>query len=355
MSPRSARALAALSMIAACMGARTAGAKRVVPLAPRTSASTSVRDPTPYRTHVELDPGRLELGRRTVYRGWLLLPRDEPARWIPPKSEGAFTWGRPVARRIHAPAGETPGVMQALDTVEVEIPLQIFSLGAVSVPGVRVWLPYVMPLHRESIRPLPTVRALVGPVLTPADSAAQLRPLRGPLAAPWWERVSWRIVAGVALGIAALIALIVWLGRIRKHAARRDATTLRERNPSAEALAELAALRRLQLPEHGRFAEHAFHLTRILRRYLEATAELVRPGDTTAELVARLAGMAAGSGAPARWNAAAEVSRLEGLLQLWDRIKFARGACTLEEARRAERAVEEWVKDPPEPLRQEVA
>jgi hypothetical protein len=107
------------------------------------------------------------------------------------------------------------------------------------------------------------------------------------------------------------------------------------RDPVAEALAELAALRRLDLPVKGRFDEHAFRLTRIARRFLEAVAGATRPGDTTPEVVAHLAG----TGFPGE-----DVARVEGLLRAWDRVKFARAPTTAEEARSAESAVETLVR-----------
>jgi hypothetical protein len=101
------------------------------------------------------------------------------------------------------------------------------------------------------------------------------------------------------------------------------------------ALEALAGLRARRLPEAGRFAEHALELTAILRRFLEASGEAVRPGDSTPELVARLG---AASLAPA------DLVRLGDLLTAWDRVKFARAASDADEAHRAEAAVEAWVR-----------
>ena len=97
------------------------------------------------------------------------------------------------------------------------------------------------------------------------------------------------------------------------------------------ALEALEALRRLRLPEQGRFAGHAFELTRILRRFLEATQGTPRPGDSTPELVVHLG---------ATQLAPAERKRVAELLAAWDRVKFACAASSPEEARSAEYAVE---------------
>ena len=291
-----------------------------------------------YATHAEIVPGQLHLGERARYRAWLVVPRDEAARWIPPQSGGAFTWGRASASRTHGDpinnASPTP------DTVRVEIPIQIFALGEVTVPGVRVWPPYVLPADRESIRPMPTLRVSVLPILSAADSAADLRPVRGPLAAPWWERVRWSLVVGVALGLVLSILVIRWARRRKPRPAPVMAAPAARRDPRAEALMELAALRRLDLPARGQFGEHALHLTRILRRFLEATAGAASPGDTTPELVdhLRLAKLDP-----------AELRRLEDWLRLWDRLKFARAGSTLEEARRAESNAEAFIRRPSTP------
>jgi len=106
-------------------------------------------------------------------------------------------------------------------------------------------------------------------------------------------------------------------------------------DPAGRALAELAALRALELPQQGRFAEHAFELTQLLRRFLEEVTHVPRPGHTTPELVdvlrrTRIDG--------------ADLQRLEGLLRLWDRVKFARASSSVDESLRAEDAVERLIR-----------
>src|SRR5262249_43198212 len=106
-------------------------------------------------------------------------------------------------------------------------------------------------------------------------------------------------------------------------------------DPAAQALRALAALRARALPAAGRFDEHALELSGILRRFLEATLTVPRPGDTSGELLERLRG----SRVPAE-----DLSRLEGLLSLWDRVKFARAPLTEAEAGRCEEAVESYIR-----------
>jgi hypothetical protein len=175
----------------------------------------------------------------------------------------------------------------------------------------------------------------VMPVLSAADSNADYRSLHAPLAAPWWERVPWTMVV---LGLL-LLAVAGWVMRAvrRRAAAPAAAPEALPLDPRAEALAALTALRALSLPEHGRFVEHSFRLGQILRRYLEATTVVARPGDSSPELVTHLKG--AGLGAD-------DLTRLSALLRLWDRVKFAREPFTLDEAVRAERAVEGYLRRP---------
>ena len=178
------------------------------------------------------------------------------------------------------------------------------------------------------------VRVGIQGLIAANDSSAQLRPPRGPLAAPWWERVPWRWVGATLLIVAGVVILAIFLRRRKPVAAPVVAAPVRRRDPTAEALAELAALKRLGLPERGRFGEHAYHLGRILRRYFEATLGLTRPGDTTPELIThlQLAGLSA-----------EDIARLTALLRRWDGIKFARLDSTIDEATRCEESVRELV------------
>lgn len=216
----------------------------------------------------------------------------------------------------------------------IEVPLQAFALGQLSVPGLRF---EIDDGRGPRIYRLPTVTLTVVPVLSAADSSADFRAVHGPLAAPWWERVPWTWVILGLLGVTAIVALVVWRRWRRRAPAAAPLSAPEARDPRLEALAALAALRGLNLPEHGRFAEHAFRLGQILRRYLEVVTRTTRPGDTTPELVAHLrqAGLEPD-----------DLARLSGLLRAWDQVKFAREPFTLDEAIRAERATEAFLRRP---------
>lgn len=288
------------------------------------------------RMRVTVTPSSARIGQALTYRGSVLVWGSEKVRFEPPQSGGAFTWSRIRAGRVK------PGWLKFVserghDSAWFEARLQIFEPGRITIEG-----PVVQRSGRgepaSSVR-LPSVRITILPTLTPADSNAELRSLHGPLRAPWWERIGWiPIIAGLAL-LAALFYLWRRLRRKKPAPLARPATApapVRARiDPAAEALRALAALRARELPQAGRFSEHAFELTAILRRFLEITVTTPRPGDTSGELLERLRS--------ARMPED-DYGRLEGLLTLWDRVKFARAPLTEVEAQRCEEAVESFVR-----------
>jgi hypothetical protein len=307
---------------------------------PRPAGAPAIRTSrSPYRVRVGVRPALVELGQRVSYRAGLTEGGEGTIRLLPPEAGGVFSWGTPRIytrqgwRRRSEPQPFARHPIQTLDTMGIEVPLQAFALGQLSVPGLRV---EIDDGRGPRIVQLPTVTVTVVPVLTAADSNADFRAVHGPLAAPWWERVPWTWVILGLLVIAAIVALVVWRRRHRAAAAAPVAG-LESRDPLAEALAALASLRGLSLPEHGRFAEHAFRLGQILRRYLEAVIRTTRPGDTTPELVAHLrqAGLESD-----------DLTRLSGLLRAWDQVKFAREPFTFEDAIRTERATEAFLRRP---------
>ena len=298
----------------------------------------------PPLVRVTLKPNVAALGERVTYRveviGWF----PNPVAWMEPDTSSALTWGPPRSgvtrgqpnnRSRFGPAARSSTVRPATpDTAWVERSLQAFELGSVPVPGLT--FRYEVPTSTAgatAIGQAPSTRLVVMPMLSAADSNANLRPVHGPLAAPWWERVPWRWV--VAALVALALAILLWRRLRQRKPAPAPVTIMPERNPAAAALEALAALRALKLPDQGRFAEHSFGLGQILRRYLEATWPATRPGDTTPELVRHLgeAGLSD-----------EDLKRLAGLLRVWDRVKFAREPFTAEEAHRAETAVEGFVR-----------
>jgi len=280
----------------------------------------------PRQVHAGVSPGFAHLGERVLYRGYAVYGAPSGARWLPPEPEPDLTWGSPRAWRARGPGGA--------ETLFVEIPLQVFRLGAITLPGLKFQDPG--PPHPE-VQKLPPVTLVVQPVLTAADSNADLRPARGPLPAPWYERVPWLWVAVVLAAVLLAVLIVRWLRSRRRAAPLAPPIVL---DPAALALAQLAELRALHLPERGRFDEHALRLSWILRRYLEAVTHAPRPGHTTPELVRALQKSPLGPD---------ELKHLAVLLRVWDRLKFARAASSIEESMRSEQAVELLVRKLAEP------
>lgn len=342
--PRIARALAAATLLAmTALAGRTAPVRAddgaVAPPTVRNAGPT-----VPTHTHADVRPTATpKLGELLEYRGWVSAAKWEGVRWAAPDRDGDLVWG-PV-RTGRAAFARAPGGALEGDSVWVSVPLQVFRLGRVSVPGLTFRLEGGGTGVREGA--LPVVMVDVQGTVDPKDTSATLRPARGPLAPPWWETVPW---VWLVLGLALILGLVFAVQRLRRRqpkvAPAAAPVVARRKDPGAEALTELAALKRLGLPGQGRFSEHAFLLSRILRRYLEATVHVSRPGDTTPELVRNLQ---SGGFAPD------ELRRLTEILRRWDGIKFARLDSDVDEAHRCEEAVRDLVVSRARGTRQEVA
>lgn len=300
----------------------------------------------PARTSVSPSPARL--GEQLMVRASVLVPAGTRVRFEPPVGGGDFTWGAPRASKRSLGEMNRDGLGYGrADSFAVEIPLQVFATGNVTLPGVGMVVDMTHLGGRRLRARTPGVRMLILPTVTAADSAQGLKPVRGPLGAPWWERAPWLKIGLALIVVVLMVVAFRWWLRAQRHVhapvAARAAVGLR-RDPAAEALVELAQLRALDLPASERFGEHAVALTRILRRYLEGTLGTPRPGDTSSELLSRLGG---GVLDPS------DLLRLELLLSLWDRVKYARAPLDRTEALRCESAVEALLRRGP--ARAEVA
>jgi hypothetical protein len=273
----------------------------------------------PLAARVALDRSQAEVGEPVGYLAWVTIPTGAKARWLHPDSSVAYELAGLRARRAQGPEA---------DTLAVAGVVRAWQTGPIGIPGLRV---EVQGEDGAEVHRLPAVQLQVASVLA-EGRPPELRPWRVPLDPPWWERVPWRWVAAGALALAGLVLLV---RALRRRAPAQPEAARPLRDPAEEALQALAALRQRRLPEAGRFAEHAFELGGILRRYLEATLPTPRPGDTTPELVDHLE--------QAR-VVAAELERMRGLLAGWDEIKFAQRASDAATAQRAEQAVEAHVK-----------
>lgn len=293
-------------------------------------ASTSPR----YLSISEVRPSRAHLADPLLYHGAVIVSPGVRVRWVAPRSDSEWTWGSLRPWHHGAEDGSSARGRTIADTFHAEVPLQAWTTGVRSVPGLTFEIED-RSRGARAVNRLPPVRITIEAVIPAGDTSAQLHPLRGPLAAPWWEKVPWRwVIAGLAL-LLAVILLWRWLARRRRAARPAGPASAPLLDPVQQALAELASLRGLHLPEQGRFGEHAFHLTRIARQFLESAAGTPRPGDTTPELIARLPGAGLGP---------EDQGTLAGLLRSWDLVKFARVGSSREEAARAESSLESFVR-----------
>jgi hypothetical protein len=290
--------------------------------------------------HVHISPTPARLGQALHYRAHLFAVPGQKVRFETPKNSDAFTWSDVRAGRSKQSTWDQWRHGKSYeDSVWFEARLQVFETGAISVPGPVVRLEPGPNSSRPGTARLPTVSFVVLATVTEADSGQSLRGLHGPLGAPWWERLPLAWITG---GIALLAAVLLVVARLAgawppvRRASGPNVVQARPRlDPAAEALRALAALRVAGLPGQQRFGEHALELTAILRRFLEATVTTPRPGDTSGELLERLKASRLPSD---------DLERLEGLLGLWDRVKFAPWPLTEAEAGRCEEAVEGYIR-----------
>lgn len=289
----------------------------------------ATRSQESYAARVSVDPRVVHLGEPAVYRGYVVVRPDVDVRWLPPEANDALTWGERHVRR--APRFYGGGAHPSTaDTLSVEIVVQAFQPGRLDIPGLRV---QIDDGSRTRVHRLPTTTLAVVPMIAVNDSSADFRAVHGPLPAPWWERVRWDWVILGAMGIAAIVAALMW-SRRHKRKPGLTAAPAASRGPLVEALEALTALRALHLPEQGRFAEHSFRLGQLLRHYLEAVTLTTRPGDTSPELVRHVA--QAGRNPE-------DLARLAAILGVWDRVKFARQPFTLDEAALGEQTTESFL------------
>lgn len=281
-------------------------------------------------------PPFVHVGQVATYTGKVVVPIGGSAnyRFLPPDSSDALTWGPLRASRHRHGSLE--------DTLVVQAEVQPFRLGNVDIPGIR----FTDRTNAQNpVMQLPDVRITVVPVIPANDSLADLHPVRGPLKAPWWEVVPWLLVAAIALA-AGVIAWVIVRLRSRRRPPQVVYAPAERRDPTALALERLAELRARGLPESGAFGQHAFELTSILRRFLEATTTRLRPGFSTTELT----DLMKDDSIPAP-----DALLLVSLMRVWDRVKFARAPFTVEEARKSEDAVGAFVRRRGAPKREEAA
>ena len=186
------------------------------------SRAAGFRSDVAFPMRAVVTPAPARLGQSLTYRAHVIVGDRARAVFSSPDTGGAFTWG--AARMGRVPLEHMPenlhGSIYNADSVWLEIPLQVFATGSVSIPGPAVKIVPANGVSAPIRSRFPTLHLIVLPTITAADSNATLRAVHGPLGAPWWERVPWRIVTAVAFLVAVLVTLVVgWRRRRRPLAA----------------------------------------------------------------------------------------------------------------------------------------
>lgn len=130
----------------------------------------------------------------------------------------------------------------------------------------------------------------------------------------FWEIFRWVLLA---LAVAAMVALLVWILKRRKaHKPVVALPKLRQVPADSKALSELETLRRKELWQKGRIKRYYTELTDIVRRYLRNQCGMNAAEMTTKQTLAAFH-------RTADWNADAE-QLLRQLLERADMVKFAK-------------------------------
>ena len=234
-----------------------------------------------------------------------------------------------VVVRVRAPLGasiefpQTPdsgGAVEALDPVQVVPSTDTLAVDQSAVYRMAAWdvgpfaIRFADVLVRERIGvrriPITDVSVVVASVL-PADSALRVpKPARAVYAfgPPWWV---WLLLA---LAVAAIIALLWWLWKRRRHPVVAE-------DPFATAQRAFMRVDALGLVEAGERARYVALVVEILRDYLAAVVPPAQTSLTSVELLAALRDERAGS-----------IQRLAALLAEADLVKFARRPVSAERA-----------------------
>ncbi|MEO6461538.1 MAG: DUF4381 family protein [Candidatus Eisenbacteria bacterium] len=273
----------------------------------------------PVRVETLISPDTLRLGH-PVTLTWRI--------WLPGGSTATFP-ARPPEDSLHhwttwVTETREPGGQYREHRLSGSF--QTFALGPVSVPGppVRFRIPGEEP--RDGT--FPVAQFTVVPTVPLDGPEPPLKDIHDLVPPPWWATWPWLWIAAGAAALA-LLAWLVWRLRRRKPRAALPVSDLPLDSPEVEAKRRLEALIARHLPEAGRTYEHGSELADLLRRFVERRfAGGVQPGDTTAELTARL--LERGD------VTQADVTALHAILDACDLTKFARRPYDAPRAHQAE-------------------
>ena len=171
------------------------------------------------------------------------------------------------------------------------------------------------------------------------DESSAIRDIKGPLSVPGSP---WRFLPWIALAALLAAALALYLRRRRRSNPGEVPAIPRAppRPAHVVALAALAELERLRLPERGRVMEYHVRISEIGRAYLEGQFEVPALELATGEVVDAMRGAALG---------AVIVEGFQGFLESCDLVKFAKARPGLDESRALMARARELVAAPRAP------
>ncbi len=219
---------------------------------------------------------------------------------------GAFedpdvTEGDRVTRQLNARLTPLPGREHRI------APMPILVSDGRESPATQTWFP-TRPIVLEVTPP------------TDEDPGTEIRDELDPV----WVRPPFREVAGYALLLLAVIALVFLLWKLGGRLHRQ--VKLMRMSPRERALKELAILLAKDLITRHKVKEFYLQLTMIVRRYIERAHKVRAPEQTTEEFLAAVSGDLSspdGSDAAGPQFSPEVVNHLKEFLQAADLVKFA--------------------------------
>jgi len=163
--------------------------------------------------------------------------------------------------------------------------ISAFRVGAYILPPIQVT--YQGPAGERGIAPTAELPIVVSSVIRPGDSTDDVRPLRPQLRLPGAPPdLSGAIRAALVAVVIVMLALLVWQTRraMARRAAARPPEPEIQLTPAQRALAELARVAELRLPEKGRYPEHYALVAAALRVYVRDRFRLAATERTPREL-----------------------------------------------------------------------
>ena len=198
-------------------------------------------------------------------------------------------------------------------TISQRLLLTSFDSGFYSIPPIHIY--YRVP--QDTATKLAETQMVMFEVTAPSvDTTQAIKPIKGPIRVPltFREILPWLLLG---LGVAALVALVVWyLRRRKKNAPIFNLIPKVELKPHEVALAALEQMRQQKPWQSGRLKEFHSDLTEILRKYIEERFRVRALESTTDEI---MDGMQENGGAGTE-----SLTLLRRILVTADLVKFAK-------------------------------